>query len=245
LNVVLLTGRGGSKSVTGKNVYPVLGRPLAYYPMLAATRARKVDRIYVSTDSPELKRLAEAMRIGVIDRPPELARDDSELVDAFTHAMSVIGEGIRYLVTMHCNCGVHREGLVDECITLMDQRPEADSCVTGFIEQSVHPYRTKRVDAEGYLHPWLDVPEGTPTNRQALASRCFVLDGAVRVLRVERCFPARGQRPFTYLGRRILHVLNHSGGDVHSLEDISRVERLLRRAGFTEAVPDGARPDRA
>jgi hypothetical protein len=159
--------------------------------------------------------------------------------------MSVIGEGVRYLVTMHCNCGVHREGLVDECITLMDQRPEADSSVTGFIEQSVHPYRTKRVDAEGYLHPWLDMPEGTPANRQALASPCFVLDGAVRVLRVERCFPACGQRPFTYLGRRILHVLNHSGGDVHSLDDISRVERFLRRAGFTEAVTDGARPDRA
>jgi hypothetical protein len=111
--------------------------------------------------------------------------------------------------------------------------------VTGFIDQSIHPYRTKRVDAEGYLSPWLEIPEGTSTTRQALPP-CFVLDGAVRVLRVERYFPARGQRPFTYLGRRILHALNGSGGDVHNLDDISRLERLLRSAGFTEADPDGA-----
>ena len=42
MNVILLTGRGGSKSVPGKNVYPVLGRPLAFYPMTAAKRAREL-----------------------------------------------------------------------------------------------------------------------------------------------------------------------------------------------------------
>ena len=233
MNVVLLTGRGGSKSVPGKNVYPVLGRPLAFYPMAAAASARKVDRICVSTDSPEIARVARTFGIEVIDRPPELAQDDSELVDTITHAMGVIGGDLRYLVTMHCNCAVHREGIVDDCITLMDEHPEADSCVTGFIDQSIHPYRTKRVDAGGYLHPWLEIPEGTSTNRQALAP-CFVLDGAVRVLRVDRCFPPRGQRPFTYLGRRILHVRNARGGDVHSLDDIAEAEQALRRAGIPE-----------
>lgn len=241
MNVILLTGRGGSKSVPGKNVYPVLGRPLAFYPMTAAKRARKVDRICVSTDSPEIKRVARDLGVEIIDRPPELAQDDSELVDALTHAMAVIGGDIRYLITMHCNCVIHRDGLVDACITVMDEHPEADSCVTGFIDLSVHPYRTKRIDGDGYLHPWLEIPEGTSTNRQALAP-CFVLDGAARVLRVDRCFPPRGQRPFTYLGRRILHVLNDSGGDVHSLDDIAAAERRLRRAGVADAPLGGAAP---
>ena len=97
----------------------------------------------------------------------------------------------------------------------------------------MHPFRTKRVDADGYLHPWLEMPADTSTNRQAL-SPCFILDGAVRVLRVARCFPPKGQRPFTYLGKKILHVLNASGGDIHDLDGIDAAERLLRRAGWTE-----------
>lgn len=238
MNVILLTGRGGSKSVLGKNVHPVLGRPLVFYPMAAAKSARKVDRICVSTDSPEIMSVARHFGIEIIDRPPELAQDNSELVDALTHALAVIGGDVRYLITMHCNCAVHREGLVDECISLMDEHLEADSCVTGFIDHSVHPFRTKRIDGEGYLHPWLEIPEGTSTNRQALGP-CFVLDGAARVLRVDRCFPPRGQRPFTYLGRRILHVPNARGGDVHSLDDIADAERVLRHSGVRDASTTG------
>ena len=61
------------------------------------------------------------------------------------------------------------------------------------------------------------------------------VDGAVRVLRVARCFPPTGQRPFTYLGKKILHVLNESGGDIHDLEGVEAAERLLRKAGWTDA----------
>src|SRR6202008_3440246 len=48
----LLLGREGSSGFPGKNVYPVLGRPLVAYPLLAAAGARSVDRVYLSTDSP-------------------------------------------------------------------------------------------------------------------------------------------------------------------------------------------------
>ena len=78
------------------------------------------------------------------------------------------------------------------------------------------------------------MPEGTSTNRQAL-SPCFILDGAVRVIRVARCFPPRGQRPFTYLGTRVLHRLNESGGDIHDHDDIVQAETLLKEMGWEEA----------
>ena len=43
----------------GKNTLDVLGCPLAEYPLLAATQATDVDRIYVSTDSQEIMDLVE------------------------------------------------------------------------------------------------------------------------------------------------------------------------------------------
>lgn len=230
-NVVLITGRAGSKSVIGKNVYPVLGRPLAYYPMFAAKQARLVDSIYISTDSAELQELAVQEGIKVIKRPTELAQDHSELIEAIEHAMSVIEEDIEYLITMHCNCGVHRQGLVDECIERMIANPMSDSCVSGYIDHSVHPFRTKRITVEGLLMPWLEVPRNTSSNRQSL-DPCFILDGAVRVLRIDRCFPPVGQPPFSYLGNNIMYVENATGGDVHSLHDILSTENALVEMGW-------------
>ena len=80
---------------------------------------------------------------------PALSRDDSELVDAILHAMQVIGREIELLVTMHCNCAVHRPGLVDQCIEKLLGDPEADSCVSGTTMRSVHPFRTRRLAPDG------------------------------------------------------------------------------------------------
>ena len=232
-NIVLLTGRGGSKSVQGKNVYPILGRPLVFYAMHAAKQATMVDEVYVSTDCEHIKRVAKEMKVEIIDRPASLAQDRSELVDAINHAVGSIGGDINFLVTMHCNCGVHRPGLVDEAIAKLAGAPQADSCVSGYIDHSIHPYRTKKITTDGTLSTWLEMPANTSTNRQNLEP-CFVLDGAVRVMRYHNCFPPKGQPPFSYLGNRILYIENASGGDVHSIEDIYMTEYLLKKFGWEE-----------
>ena len=163
--VIVLTGRAGSKSISGKNMYPVLGRPLAFYPMHAARQAKLVDAVYVTTDCPKISALACELGVSVIERPPAMAEDNSEVVDALIHAMDQIGGRIRYLITVHCNSPVHRRGLVDECIAQMNATAEADSCVTGYIDYSAHPFRTKKIAEGGFLETWLPVPAGTPINR--------------------------------------------------------------------------------
>jgi len=234
MTTVLLTGRSGSKSIPDKNLFPLLGRPLAHYPMTAACEARSVDDVHVTTDSPEIKTIARRMGIGVIDRPAELSRDDSELTDAIVHALGHIDHDIDILVTMHCNCALHRPGLVDESIASLRDHPEADACVSGYTDRSVHPYRTKQIGPDGYLNTWLEIPDSTSTNRQALDG-CFILDGACRAMRVERCFPPVGQPPFTYLGTRILPIENLPGGDVHSRADIVVAEYYLKELGHQPA----------
>lgn len=232
-NVVLLTGRAGSKSVTGKNTYPVLGRPLGTYAMLAAKEARKIDEIYISTDCEKLKILANKMNIKIINRPKDISEDTSELIEAIEHAFQQLAFKTRFLVTMHCNCGIHSPGLVDECISKLEKYPEADSCVTGYVDRSVHPYRTRRVTKEGYLEQWINTPKNTSSNRQNL-DPCFILDGAVRVIRVEDNLPKAGLEPFSYLGKKILFVENSSSGDVHSLRDIRLTELILSEMGWSK-----------
>ena len=69
----LLCGREGSVGFPGKNTYPLLGRPLMQYPMLAAQHAPSVGRCYLSTDAEAYKTFARPQGWEIIDRPAYLA----------------------------------------------------------------------------------------------------------------------------------------------------------------------------
>ena len=56
----LIIGRKGSR-VKDKNVRPLLGRPLALYPMLAAKHAAAIDRVFVSTDCDKIQAIADRL----------------------------------------------------------------------------------------------------------------------------------------------------------------------------------------
>jgi N-acylneuraminate cytidylyltransferase len=237
-NVALLCGRGGSVSVREKNLYPVLGRPMMMYPLLAAKSARHVDAVYISTDSERMKTLARANDVSVIDRPAELATATAQHVDTLTHALAHLrGEGIevKYLAVVMCNCATYPNGLIDDCIERLEHDPRADSCVTGYVDNDHHPYRVKRMDEDGYLRSWLDLSNvQVSTNRQDLPP-CYILDHAMWILRVSTCFPPRGQKPWTFMGDRILFANNEGSRDVHSMEDFEYTEKYLRLHGWSEA----------
>jgi YrbI family 3-deoxy-D-manno-octulosonate 8-phosphate phosphatase len=77
--------RGGSKSIPGKNTMPLAGRPLAYWVLDAATGSRLIERIFVATDCPDIRRVVEAYaspKIEVVDRGPETATDTASTESA-------------------------------------------------------------------------------------------------------------------------------------------------------------------
>ena len=51
--VALLTGRGNN-TLKDKNVLPVLGKPLLYYPAMAAKACNLISDFYVSSDDDKI-----------------------------------------------------------------------------------------------------------------------------------------------------------------------------------------------
>src|ERR1051326_329209 len=86
----LLLGREGSSGFPGKNIYPVLGRPLAAYPMMVATSCVSIDQLYVSTDSPALKEIGLGLGAEIIERPSHLASKQALGEHAYVHGYQVI-----------------------------------------------------------------------------------------------------------------------------------------------------------
>lgn len=76
--VALLPLRGGSKSIPGKNLRSIAGRPLYAWSLEAALDSECFDAIYVASDAADIRDDARARygtRIEVIDRDPANATD--------------------------------------------------------------------------------------------------------------------------------------------------------------------------
>jgi N-acylneuraminate cytidylyltransferase len=76
--VALMPLRAGSKSIPGKNLRPLAGRPLFAWSLGEAIASACFDAVYVATDSEEIGTLANALfpgQVQVVDRSPETATD--------------------------------------------------------------------------------------------------------------------------------------------------------------------------
>jgi YrbI family 3-deoxy-D-manno-octulosonate 8-phosphate phosphatase len=77
-NIVFIPLRGGSKSIPLKNIKIINGRPLIYWTLDATTQCNEVDKVVVSTDSIEIKRVIEnygSPKVLVINRSDTVSSD--------------------------------------------------------------------------------------------------------------------------------------------------------------------------
>jgi CMP-N,N'-diacetyllegionaminic acid synthase len=89
MNTICVIGaRGGSKGLAGKNIRPVLGRPLIAWSIEQALACPEIDRVVVSTDSDAIASVARAYGADVpFMRPPELANDAAGKWQVWQHAI--------------------------------------------------------------------------------------------------------------------------------------------------------------
>lgn len=90
LTVAVIPARGGSKGVPRKNVRPIGGIPLVVRAVLAARRAERVDRVFVSTDDAEIAAVSEAAGATVIPRPDAIAGDLASSESAVLHVIDLL-----------------------------------------------------------------------------------------------------------------------------------------------------------
>ena len=237
----LLLGRKGSVGFPGKNLYPVLGRPLAWYPMRAAALAETVDRVYLSTDDDELKDLARANGAEVIERPPELCTPDALGEDAYGHGYEEIVRrlGVRpeLMVLLFCNAATLLPATIDEGVRVLRGNPDYDSAVTVSSYNMYSPVRARRVNDEGLLEPFIDLDEFSQDFVVSCDRNCqgdvWFADVAVSVVRPGNLENLdQGRPPQKWMGQRIYPLKQTGGLDVDEEWQIPIVEWWLNRNNF-------------
>ena len=86
MNIAILIGRAGSKGYPNKNIKTINGIKLCEYPLIAATKSKSIDEIFVSTDCPVIKKIAKKYNCNLIVRPKRLSTSKALGDHVFEHA---------------------------------------------------------------------------------------------------------------------------------------------------------------
>ncbi|GEO82176.1 acylneuraminate cytidylyltransferase family protein [Pararhodospirillum oryzae] len=240
----LLLGRKGSQGFPGKNLAPLLGRPLSWYPMRAALDAPEVGGVYLSTDDEQLKTLARANGVEVIDRPPHLATNAALAEDAYVHGRDEIvrrtGQPLELLVCLFCNAPTVNPAQISEAIAALRQNPDLDSAITVSRYNMWSPLRARRIGSDGLVHPFVDFEAlGDPTtfscDRDSQGDAWFA-DVALTVIRPGNLdHLEEGVSPQRWMGKNIHPIYNEAGLDIDYPWQMGQLEWWLKAHGWKEA----------
>ncbi|NOU51771.1 acylneuraminate cytidylyltransferase family protein [Pseudoalteromonas sp. JBTF-M23] len=124
--------RGGSKGLPGKNIRPLLGKPLLKYSIDTALSAPSIDRVFVSTDDEAIAAVALSAGAEVIERPSELASDSSPEWLSWRHAIDWVTERygrIDTLVSLPATSPLRAVDDVERAIAKLNDT-SADICIS-------------------------------------------------------------------------------------------------------------------
>lgn len=233
----LLTGRGNN-TLKDKNVLPVLGKPLLYYPAMAARACKAITEFYVSSDDEKILSAAADCGYIKIRRPDELALPTAQHVDAIKHALGFIKErGAQMpdiLVVLLANSGIVKSEWIEQSINNLIEDEHLSASVPVMLEMDNHPYRSKCLREDGCLGTWFDFRgQHISTNRQDLPPN-YVLCHNFWTLRLSNSLYSAepGQAPWTFMGNNIKPIVVEESFDVHDIEDIARTEKWLISQGI-------------
>lgn len=177
----LITARGGSKSIPGKNVKLLAGKPLIRWTIDEALKSSLVSRLVVSTDDDEIERVGlEGGAEVPFKRPAEMAGDASPHIDVIIHALEWLkfeqDYQPDYVLLLQPTSPFRTVADIDGAIQLAALKPDAEA-VVGVCETEHHPFLAKKIDAEGGLEDFVK-SDIAYLRRQDLPP-AYVINGAI------------------------------------------------------------------
>lgn len=88
--IAVIPARGGSKGVPRKNIKLLAGKPLIAYTIETALQSKSLDRVIVSTDDEEIAKISSDYGAEVINRPAQLAKDETPTMSVIFHVLQVL-----------------------------------------------------------------------------------------------------------------------------------------------------------
>lgn len=184
--IVLIPARGGSKGLPGKNVRMLGDMPLIAHSICAALSAELVTRVIVSTDDAEISAVATEYGAEVpFMRPPELAQDDSMVMDAYLYTIDRLaeqsGSKISEFTALLPTAPFRTHGDIDSAINIFREQ-NADSVIS-VTETEIPVQWYRKIDEEGILREYLPGFDAIQNRQHNKVT--YVPNGAIYIFKTE------------------------------------------------------------
>ena len=217
----VITARGGSKGLPGKNIKELCGKPLIAYSIDVARAFADNEHICVSTDSEEIKKVVEDYGLEVpFLRPDYLATDTATSNDVLVHAVNFYKtRGIEYkrLILLQPTSPLRTVDDVAGALALY--REDIDMVVS--VMKSHAPAVLCNEDEDGFVQL---VYNKNASGRQQL-QEMYEFNGAIYVMNTESLLN-KGVAGFT---RKVKYVMSKENSvDIDDIIDYRLVEAIMK-----------------
>jgi CMP-N,N'-diacetyllegionaminic acid synthase len=183
----VITARGGSKGIQGKNIKLLAGKPLIAYTIEAAKASKYLTRFIVSSDDPKIIEVSKKYGADVpFVRPLELARDQSTSIEVVQHGLNWLkenqNESYEYLMILQPTSPLRTTQDIDECIKkIIDTDADSIMSMKELTDFSVK--KIKRIEDDLIL-PWME-EEGSWTSSRQNMKKVYKRNCAIYLTKTE------------------------------------------------------------
>jgi N-acylneuraminate cytidylyltransferase len=197
----VITARGGSKGVPGKNIKPLGGKPLLHYTIDVARQLTCDENICLSTDAIEIIRCANEYGLAVpFKRPGHLATDVAGTYEVLLHALDFyasLGRCYETLVLLQPTSPFRTAKHIVEAFELYS--PLIDMVVS-VTESTNNPYYNLfEENNNGYLHKIKDCD----SQSRQLCPKVYNYNGAVYIINTH----SLKQFPLSQFKRKVKYLM--------------------------------------
>lgn len=215
--LVIIPAKGISKRIPGKNIKKLAGKPMMSYILETIKKIKEVDRIIVSTDSEQVKKISIAYGAEVpFIRPKKLTLDNVTTREVLQHTLDWLKENENYepdyVLLLYPTSPLLKKERIVEAIKIALER-DSDSVFSGHYDKG-HYW----IEVEG---GWVRLYPQKQLNSQ-FQTPLFVEDGAIYLTKTK--FMKR-----QYVADKADIVVMEEGEniDVDYPADFKKVEEIL------------------
>jgi N-acylneuraminate cytidylyltransferase len=116
--IAIIPARGGSKGIPEKNIVKLNRKPLIAYSIEACLQSVTIDKLIVSTDCPNIAKVAKRYGAEVLDRPDYLSTDEASSEGVILHALDIY-PNYNIAVMIQCTSPLTTTEDIDNCVRVL------------------------------------------------------------------------------------------------------------------------------